>query len=94
MPLATPGLGGPTTFDTINAHCTVYSRAEVRRSTGMRGVSFVDCTSTEKIDTNGDGKPDDVAFRLVTVLNRKGAYVCHIFVAQNADVNITSGDCK
>ena len=83
-----------TTIQTVNGECVVYSRPEVRKFTGTRGISFIDCTTTEKIDTNGDGTPDNIDFRLVTMLDRKGAVVCYIWTATGPEVNLTVGTCK
>jgi len=84
----------PATFANLNTTCSVYSRPDVRKSTGVRGVSFTDCLSTEKIDTTGDGKPDDVSFRLVTVLDKHGALLCWFWTADGPGVHMTSGDCS
>jgi hypothetical protein len=80
MTLAAPVLG-PVVFYAGPTACAVFSRREAHRAWPAlpRGQSFTDCY------TMADGQ----LVRIVTVLDRHGAYVCHWWT----DGSDIQGDC-
>jgi len=77
-----------TILHMLGTQCNVYSRAETRIHKAV-----TECVTNDKIDTTGDGKPDDVYVRTVIVTDRRGRYICSFWQASGYNVDLHGGDC-